>query len=44
MSLRIYTDPFCISADAFQPVHTLKEDLSKIKLWVDVTNLVLDGV
>jgi len=28
---------FCIRADGFQPVHTLKEDLCKIKLWIDLT-------
>jgi len=27
---------FCIRADGFQPVHTLKEDLPKIKLWIDL--------
>ncbi|NQS90233.1 hypothetical protein HQ584_10640, partial [Patescibacteria group bacterium] len=27
--------PFCIRADAFQPVHALKEDLFKITLWVN---------
>jgi len=28
--------PFCIRADGFQPVHTLEEDLPRIKLWVDI--------
>jgi len=28
--------PFCIRADGFQPVHTLKEDLPRINLWVNI--------
>lgn len=28
--------PFCIRADGFQPVHTLEEDLPRIKLWIDI--------
>lgn len=28
--------PFCIRADGFQPIHTSKEDLSRIKLSVDI--------
>jgi uroporphyrinogen-III decarboxylase len=28
--------PFCIRADGFQPVHTLEEDLPRIKLWINI--------
>ena len=33
--------PFCIRADGFQLVNTLAEDLSKIKLWMEVADSII---
>lgn len=34
--------PFCIRADAFQPVHTLREDLPRITLWVNIARSTIE--
>ena len=35
--------PFSIRADAFQPVHSLEENLSKMKQWVSIASSFLEG-
>ncbi len=35
--------PFSIRADAFQPIHALGEDFSKIKQWINIASSFLEG-